>query len=163
VAGTLALPSFLPPALADDEPARTLLKTGAQLLDTPLDAAGLYKPGIIEDWVSTEPLGESVVRKIGFGKTEFVRVIETSTGIYSSDGLSDPHIRYPGLHEGAAPATATAYGLPGLVGLWDGTRWLLQTGFSAGSFVNIVPFGGGETILSEDGACFVLADDSIYC
>jgi len=61
-----------------------------------------------EPGVSLEPLSTSVVRKIGYGQTSFVTVATTSSGVYSSDGLKDPHVRYPGvfvdrLHLSALP------------------------------------------------------------
>jgi hypothetical protein len=98
VAVTLALPSVLPPAIADDEPARTLLKTADQIIAEPVDADTFLRPEwTVEDWVSTDIIEQRVVRKIAFGRTTFVTINTTSTGTYSSDGLASPHIRYPGI------------------------------------------------------------------
>jgi hypothetical protein len=98
VAGTLALPSVLPPAVADDEPFRTLLKTGDEIFAEPVDADTFVKPEwTVEDWVSTEIIEQTVVRKIAYGRTTFVTINKTATGTYSSDGLRSPNIRYPGI------------------------------------------------------------------
>src|SRR5690554_5592372 len=99
VAGTLALPSVLPPAMADDEPIRTMLKTGPELLPRKVDGDAFVKPDwTIEPWVSTEATSRQTVRKISFGRTEFVSIATTNTGVYSSDGLDSPYFRYPGIH-----------------------------------------------------------------
>ena len=56
VAGTLALPSVLPPAVADDEPFRTMLKTGKELLPRRVDGNAFVKPEwTVEPWVRRRP------------------------------------------------------------------------------------------------------------
>jgi hypothetical protein len=159
VAGTLALPSVLPPALADEEPFRTMLKTGEELLpDAPLPE--FVKPDwTIEPWVSTDVQSRQIVRKIGYGRTEFVDIVTTSTGTYSSDGLASPHIRYPGIHG----THLTADGRATLLGLWNGSGWTILKGLDADSFVTIVPFDGGATFVHEDGACVFVKGGSVYC
>lgn len=98
VAGTLALPSVLPPALADEEPMLTLLKTGDELFPTRIDADTFAKPEwTVEPWVSTEAISKTTVRKIGYGRTSYVTITQTATGTYSSDAMRSPHIRYPGI------------------------------------------------------------------
>lgn len=47
--------------------------------------------------VSLDPLSHSVVRKIAFGVETQVSVVTTATGTYSSEGLVNPHFRYPGI------------------------------------------------------------------
>ncbi|RDE10580.1 hypothetical protein [Pelagibacterium lacus] len=47
--------------------------------------------------VSLEPTQSAAVRKIGFGAVSMVNIATTATGTYSSDGLTSPHIRYPGI------------------------------------------------------------------
>ncbi|HTJ56109.1 MAG TPA: hypothetical protein VL418_00910 [Devosiaceae bacterium] len=51
-----------------------------------------------ESNVSLEPESDTVIRKIGYGQTNFVHIITTPSGTYSSDGLFSPNIRYPGIH-----------------------------------------------------------------
>jgi hypothetical protein len=135
VAGTLALPSVLPPAVADDEPFRTLLKTADEIFPERLSADTFAKPEwTVEDWVSTEIIEQSVVRKVGYGRTTFVTINKTATGTYSSDGLESPHIRYPGIVRNS----------------------------EVGSFLTIVPFKGGGVIVGNDGSC-VVVKYGIYC
>ena len=72
MAGTLALPSILPPAIADEEPIRTLLRTADQIFPEPLGEDTFAKPKwTIEPWVSkivspflsgvVEPPGRSAI------------------------------------------------------------------------------------------------------
>lgn len=97
-AGFLALPSILPPAFADEEPVRTLLKSGHEIFRQPIDGDNFVKPAwTIEPWVSTEALSERTVKKIGYGRTEYVSIVTTASGTYSSDGLASPHLLYPGI------------------------------------------------------------------
>lgn len=156
VAGALATPSFLPPAMADEEPARTLLKTGAELFPKQIEGSDFVKPEwTVEPWVSMDVIEEVTVRKIGYGKTEFVSIMTTATGTYSSDGLASPHIRYPGIHANDTTAAFDA------VAYWEG-GWQLIKPLTAGSFISAVPFKGGKLIMTEDGSCLKLRGD-LYC
>ena len=135
VAGTLALPGLLPPAMADDEPARTMLKTGDELLPDKLTAEMFVKPDwTFEPWVSQEPLSQTTVKKIGYGKTTVVSIVTTSTGTYSSDAMSSPHVLYPGISR-TTPAR---------------------------SFEIIVPNRHGYVTIDPEGACVELAW-AVYC
>lgn len=49
------------------------------------------------DWVSLTPISSAVVRKVGYGVVTIVNVATTSTGVYSSDSMISPHVRYPGI------------------------------------------------------------------
>jgi hypothetical protein len=156
VAGTLAVPSILPPALADDEPFRTLLSSADELMPKTIDGDDFVKPDFtLEPWVSTEAIGRSTIRKIGYGRTEFVSIVETSTGIYSSDGLESPYIKYPGIHRERSAAPISA------ITVWDG-GWRLMQPLGAGSFVTVLPFDGGSVLMTEDGAC-VSVRGGLYC
>jgi hypothetical protein len=159
-AGILALTSSLPPALADEQPFRTLLMTGEELIpDEPLTAETFFKPEwTIEPSVNTDIVKQQTVRKIGYGHTEFVTVVTTPTGTYSSDAITSPHVRYPGIHD----TRAATRGI-GLLGFWSGSGWTVLKRFSANSFVNIVPFDGGETFVHEGGVCAFMNDGSVYC
>src|SRR6187402_1038684 len=101
---TLALPSIVPEALADEQPLKTLYSAKNQVLDYLNGPEELYKPQwTVEDYVATEVANTGVVRKIGYGRTSFVTIAETATGTYSSDGLNSPHFRYPGIHKQNRP------------------------------------------------------------
>jgi hypothetical protein len=56
-----------------------------------------------EDSVSREATNQTTVRKIGYGQTSIVNIVTTSSGVYSSDAMTDPHIRYPGIHVEQVP------------------------------------------------------------
>jgi hypothetical protein len=91
-----------------------------------------------EESVSTEAISTAIVRKIGFGQTKFVKITTTSSGVYSSDGIANPHIRYPGVHvEKVTPVVGL---VSAVLGYWSPTRgWLSTEGEDTGSFVYLVP------------------------
>src|SRR6188768_3556107 len=93
---TLALPSVVPDALADEQPLKTLDSARHQVLDLLNGQDEFYKPEwTVEDSVASDIDHVSVVRKIEYGRTSFVTIAETATGTYSSDGLASPNFRYP--------------------------------------------------------------------
>lgn len=126
----------------------------------PFDPATLFKPEgryayDVAATVSTTPIRQSTVRKIGFGRTEFVQVVETASGTYSSDGLDSPNVRYPGV------GRQRIEGQIGLA-LWDDGGWVLQRALTAGSFVTITRFEGGQLVVTDDGMC-VTSSSGITC
>lgn len=42
-------------------------------------------------------LSHATVRKLGYGRTEFINIVTTSAGTFSSDGVRSSHIQYPGI------------------------------------------------------------------
>jgi hypothetical protein len=135
-AGLLALPSTLPAAVADEEPVRSILMSADSLFPKRVDGSEFVKPEwTVEPWVSTEVISQSTVKKIGYGRTAYVTITRTATGTYSSDGLSSPHIRYPGIE------------------LADGQPWR--------SFV-YVPFEGGAMKVRPHSTC-VQTDFGFHC
>ena len=104
LAGTLAtiafaMPSIIPDAWADEQPIRTLQTAKHQVLELFDRDMDLFKPQwSVEPTVSQAVQSTQVVRKIEAGRTSFVEVVTTASGVYSSDGLDSPHVRYPGLH-----------------------------------------------------------------
>ncbi len=67
--------------------------------------------------LSQEPLSSLGVTKIGFGRISHVNIITTASGVYSTDGLASPHIRYPGVSVVSVPAPL------------EGTRIMANTDF----------------------------------
>ena len=135
VAGTLALPSILPPAMADEQPFRTLLGSADSLFPKKIAAEDFVKPEFsVEPWVSTEVVKRSTVQKIGYGRTETVTIAETPTGTYSSDGLASAHFRYPGIVKNS----------------------------KVGPSFTMVPFKGGFIVTGKGGTC-VAVRYGIYC
>lgn len=49
------------------------------------------------DWISLDPVSSAIVRKVGYGVVTTVNIATTSSGVYSSDGMVSPHVRYPGI------------------------------------------------------------------
>src|SRR5690606_25210285 len=47
--------------------------------------------------ISLDPLSSTTVRKVGYGRVTNVNIATTSTGTYSSDALTSPHVLYPGI------------------------------------------------------------------
>lgn len=158
-AGLLAVASLLPPAMADEQPLRTLMSTAEELMPEPFDTAGLVKPDFtVEPGVSTEVLRSSTVRKIGYGRTSFVTIAETATGTYSSDGMTSPNVRYPGIHG--------SQGSDGLqvarVMVRGGSSWTALHPTGSSSFVSVSPFDGGRLLTTEGGSC-VITGSSVHC
>jgi hypothetical protein len=153
-AGMLAVPSLLPPAWADEPPMSTLLSTADELWPRPFDTSRLVKfDHIVEPSVSTEVLSSSTVRKIGYGRTEFVSIARTPTGTYSSDGLASPHVRYPGIH-----ATSREGRSIGEIRLWVGGGWRVALPLEAGSFTAVTRFPGGRLLTTPRGQCAFVGD-----
>lgn len=161
-AGMLALPTMLPPTLAHEEPARTLLSTSNELFPRPLSADMFVKPPrfITEPYVATEVIREATVRKIGFGKTEFVRIATTATGTYSSDALDSPHVLYPGFH---VNPDYVEWERSGVIASLDGQRWVMIRPAPSNSFVQVFPFKGGRLGIREDGSVCAKVGRSMYC
>ena len=130
VAGALASPAVFPQAFAD-EPQHSLVKTASEIFPKPFDLKLLKKFDVTFDKsVSTEVIGTQIVRKIAFGQKSEVAIVTTPSGVYSSDALTSPYVRYPGIdvapkypHNFFSYSMSTSrYG----TGIW--------TSFSRGSF-----------------------------
>lgn len=151
----LAWPNLLPHAIAD-EPLQLLTANKAQLLDmfaeTPTE---FFKPEwTVEDSVSTDVQSTRTVRKISGGKTSFVTVAKTATGVYSSDGLTSDNVRYPGIHaEGKAMAT---------LALLTGGSWSVIQPVKAGSFMHVIRTKEGGSIVTGSGSCHFIKG-SMFC
>ncbi|MDC9822481.1 hypothetical protein PRN20_01945 [Devosia sp. ZB163] len=153
----LALPDMLPPAVAGEEPIRTLLSTPGELWPPAFDPDKLMKwDYYVEPGVASEAVADTTIRKIGYGRTTYVSVMETASGTYSTDGLASPNVEYPGITKEPKP------GAPQLLWLWGGGRWGTAMAFSGSSFLSIAPLDGGALVVTEDGTC-VVRKDSIYC
>ena len=97
VAGTLATPAFFPQAFAN-EPQHQLLRRAKDIFPPPFDPSRLKKFDVtVADTVSTEPKHTQFVTKIQFGHKSLVEIVTTPSGTYSSDALTSPNVRYPGI------------------------------------------------------------------
>ncbi|HEY0853921.1 MAG TPA: hypothetical protein VGD86_03755 [Devosia sp.] len=155
VSVTLAWPGLIPKAIADEQPLKLLTSSKPELIDMFDGNAEFFKPKwTVEDTVSTEVLSTQTVRKIEAGRTSFVTIATTSTGVYSSDGLSSGHVRYPGIHAEQQQGAMLA--------ILSGGTWAFITPVNAGSFLHVVPNEHGGAIVTDGGACHVVSG-SMYC
>ncbi|MDB5539384.1 MAG: hypothetical protein JWQ89_1111 [Devosia sp.] len=153
----LALPSVLPPAIADEEPARTLLSTPNEIWPPAFDPGKLMKwDYYVQPGVSIEPIRESTVRKIAYGRTTLIRVMETASGVYSTDGMANPHIGYPGIVKVAQRQSNLG------VWYWDDGHWVATAPQSASSFVSLTPLDATKLVASDDDNCVTLGN-AVYC
>lgn len=130
VAGGLASPVLFPQAFAN-EPQNQLIRTAKDLFPPPFDPSKLRKFDIeIADTVSTEPLRTQYVKKIAFGRPTTVTIITTSSGTYSSDAITSPHVLYPGID------VAPKHGGPRVRVAFGNSPWgsFTSTTVSSGSF-----------------------------
>jgi hypothetical protein len=147
----LSLAGILPAVNAEENssisPAEALMSPARTLFPKPFDVEGLVRWNFeVEPGISLDPLRQSVVKKIGFGRVEHVNIVETESGIYSSDAIVDPHVRYPGI-------VVTPRREAQAVLQWNGFGWSTLTPVSAGSFVTVVPFEGGQLVVTDDSTC----------
>lgn len=155
----LAVPALLPSAMAD-EPAKTLLKSASDLWPSPIDTSKLVKwDYVTEPGISIEPVAESTIRKIAYGKTTFVTVMETDSGVYSSDGLASPNVEYPGIVKQPKAGTPSP-----MLWLWGDGKWASANAYTAGSFTVVTPIEGGrgKLVVSDDNLC-VVRESAVYC
>jgi hypothetical protein len=97
VAGTVATPAVFPQVFAN-EPQHQLLRTVKDMFPPPFDPRKLRKYDVVfADSVSTEALSTRTVNKVSFGQKSTVTIVTTATGTYSSDALTSPYVRYPGI------------------------------------------------------------------
>lgn len=156
VALLFAIPSVWPAATATAAATGEMIETvsteAGQNLAPPIDTSRLVKWDFaVAPSVSVEPLRESVVTKIAGGKLTTVHVVETATGVYSSDALDDPHILYPGIHRSR---TAGAEAGTGLLLLSD-RHWVAAVPVAANSIVTVLPFEGGKLVVRDGFSCVV--------
>lgn len=137
-------------------PMEALMSPARKLFPQPFDVEGLVRWNFeVDAGVSLEPIRQSAVKKIGFGRVEQVNIVETDSGIYSSDAIVDPHIRYPGI-------VVTPRREARAVLQWNGYGWSSLTPVGAGSFVTVVPFEGGQLVVTENSTCSYTAR-SVIC
>lgn len=72
-----------------------------------------------DDWVATDPLSTTRVKKVEAGKVSYVTITTTATGTYSTDAMFSPHVQYPGIQ--VAPAPDDTYNR---FSYWGGGSWL---------------------------------------
>jgi len=83
------------------------------------------------DWVSTDPLSTTTVRKIEAGKSSYVNISTTATGTYSTDGLTSRHVQYPGIEVKEVTPVRNRFAY------WSHGRWQVIATHSGNSFIAI--------------------------
>ena len=156
VALLFAIPSVLPTATATaaatGEMIQNVAEEARQSATPPIDTSRLAKWSYtLDPSVSIEPLRESTVTKIAGGKVTTVHVVETATGVYSSDALDNPHVLYPGIHRSRATHPDAGTGLL----LLNDRRWVAAVPVAANSIVTVLPFDGGKLIVRDGFSCVV--------
>jgi hypothetical protein len=97
VAGAFAAPAFFQTALAD-EPVKIASSAFADMFAKPFNPKSLVKFDITYGpSVSTEVRHSVTISKISYGQREYVSIVTTPSGTYSSDALTSPNVRYPGV------------------------------------------------------------------
>ena len=154
VSVTLAWPGLIPKAIADEQPMKLLTASKNELMDMLTGPATFFKPNwTVEESVSTEVISSSKIRKIEAGRTSFVTVARTSSGVYSSDGLESANIRYPGIHTDSDRKAALA--------ALAGGGWMILApvgGFS----VETIETQSGGAIIGGGSTCHVV-NGNVYC
>lgn len=154
VALLFAVPSVMPAASATAAATGAMIQTvseqARQTVAPPIDTARLVKWDFeVDPSVSVEPIRESVITKIAGGRVTKVHVVETATGIYSSDAMEDPHVLFPGIHRSRVKTDG------GGILLLDDRRWVSAIPVAANSFVSVLPYEGGRLVVRDGAACTV--------
>lgn len=84
------------------------------------------------DWVSTDPLSSSTVKKIEGGKVSYVSITTTATGTYSTDGLTSKHVLYPGID-----VTEVTPDRRNWVRFWTNGSWYSFTSRAGNAFLRL--------------------------
>ncbi len=84
------------------------------------------------DWVSTDPLSTATVKKIEGGRVSYVSITSTTTGTYSTDGLTSKHVLYPGID-----VTEATPGRRNWVRFWSNGKWFSFSSRAGNSIVRL--------------------------
>ena len=122
-------------ALAAIGPGMVIEAFGDEMAISGVDAARLVKYEEREylvdydDWVATDPLSSTRVKKVEAGQVSYVTIATTASGTYSTDAMFSNHVQYPGIS--VAPAEPD----PNFFRYWSNGRWSAFSTGTAGSFV----------------------------
>jgi hypothetical protein len=81
-----------------------------------------------DDWVATDPLSTTRVKKVEAGQVSYVTITTTATGTYSTDAMFSNHVQYPGISVAAAEPDRNFFRY------WTNGRWSAFSTGTAGSF-----------------------------
>lgn len=111
-----------------------------------------------DDWVATDPVSRTSVKKIEFGRVSYVDVTTTATGTYSSEAMFSPHVQYPGISVEQTPAPAFG---GAIAALGERGRWVALPLVRASSFVHIR--AGRQRVLTDGRDTCVLSRSYTIC
>jgi len=111
-----------------------------------------------EDWVATDPISRSRVKKVGYGNISYVDISTTATGTYSTDGFASPHVLYPGIEVDEASPVAFA---PVLL-LDMGQGWVAAPLSRGSSFIHL-RLDKDERVYSNGTTTCFLSRDYTLC
>jgi hypothetical protein len=111
-----------------------------------------------EDWVATDPLSHTRVKKIEMGRVSYVDITTTATGTYSTDAMFSNHIQYPGITVEEMPRPAFG----GAVTVLGGRgHWLALPLIRASSIIHLRT--GKRTIVTDGRDTCVLSRIYTVC
>jgi hypothetical protein len=111
-----------------------------------------------ESWVATEPLSRAQVRKVGYGNVSYIDISTTATGTYSTDGLTSPHVLYPGIEVEEVASAA----FPAILLLGTGKSWVIAPLAKGSSFLHL-ELDNGDRVFSGGGTTCLLSRDYTLC
>ncbi|MGB3339743.1 MAG: hypothetical protein WBA73_21380 [Devosia sp.] len=121
-------------ALAAIGPGMVIEAFGDEMAISGVDAARLVKYEEREylvdydDWVATDPLSTTRVKKVEAGQVSYVTITTTATGTYSTDAMFSNHVQYPGISVESAEPDRNFFRY------WTNGRWSAFSTGNAGSF-----------------------------
>lgn len=130
----MTLGAFCATALAAIGPGMVLAAFGDEMAISGVDAARLVKfedrDYLVDydDWVATDPLSTTRVKKVEAGKVSYVTITTTATGTYSTDAMFSNHVQYPGISVESAEPSRNFFRY------WTNGRWSAFSTGTAGSF-----------------------------
>ena len=111
-------------ALAAIGPGMVFEALADELTPTGIDASRLVKFEErnylvdYDDWVATDPLSTTRVKKVEAGRVSYVTITTTATGTYSTDAMFSNHVQYPGISVEEDPSDTY-----NRFSYWSGGKW----------------------------------------
>ena len=130
----MTIGAFCATALAAIGPGMVFQAFADEMAPSGVDAAALVKYEDREyvvdydDWVATDPLSTTRVKKVEAGRVSYVTITTTATGTYSTDAMFSNHVQYPGIRVESARPDRNFFRY------WTNGRWTAFSTGTAGSF-----------------------------
>ena len=105
-----------------EEPAKVATKSFNEIFPKPFDPKSLLKFDIATGPnVSLDVKKTSTISKISYGHRTYVSIVTTPSGTYSTDALTSPNVRYPGID--VTPKGHGAFSYRSFVGPFGTGSW----------------------------------------